>query len=202
MAVLLVNLSYPEWTGGWSTGPRLLLPLIPFAMVPVAAFLSVGGRWAGPALTIGTVLALLGAGEMLLFQGAGARIPNELGMRGRKSVAVSEPLFDAVWPIWTGTDPTPGWRFGERFSRNLVSIAAPGVVKSLGPRGEPLQFLPLVSAQAIAILILWRSIANRPTLSPSGPSPIRDGSRSTDPLPDTSATERRTAGVVRTVDVG
>src|SRR5208282_4485259 len=31
-AVFVVNLSYPEWTGGWSTGPRLLVPLLPFAM--------------------------------------------------------------------------------------------------------------------------------------------------------------------------
>ena len=29
-AVFVVNLSYPEWTGGWSTGPRLLVPLLPF----------------------------------------------------------------------------------------------------------------------------------------------------------------------------
>src|SRR5690606_25724629 len=28
-AVFLVNVSYPEWTGGWSTGPRLLVPLLP-----------------------------------------------------------------------------------------------------------------------------------------------------------------------------
>ena len=28
-AVFVVNLSYPEWTGGWSTGPRLLVPLCP-----------------------------------------------------------------------------------------------------------------------------------------------------------------------------
>ena len=40
IAVLLVNLFYPEWTGGWSTGPRLLVPLLPFAMLPVAALLS------------------------------------------------------------------------------------------------------------------------------------------------------------------
>ena len=42
-AVFLVNLSYPEWTGGWSTGPRLLVPLLPFAMLPVAALLATGG---------------------------------------------------------------------------------------------------------------------------------------------------------------
>ncbi len=40
VAVVLVNLFYPEWTGGWSTGPRLLLPMIPFAMLAVAALLA------------------------------------------------------------------------------------------------------------------------------------------------------------------
>ena len=44
-AVFVVNLSYPEWTGGWSTGPRLLVPLLPFAMIPVAAVLAGRGRW-------------------------------------------------------------------------------------------------------------------------------------------------------------
>ena len=44
-AVFVVNLSYPEWTGGWSTGPRLLVPLIPFAMIPVSALLASDFRW-------------------------------------------------------------------------------------------------------------------------------------------------------------
>ena len=44
-AVFLVNLSYPEWSGGWSTGPRLLVPMLPFAMLGVAGLLAVGGRF-------------------------------------------------------------------------------------------------------------------------------------------------------------
>ncbi len=161
VAVLLVNLSYPEWTGGWSTGPRLLLPLIPFAMVPVAAFVSIGGRWTRPILALGLILAVAGAVEMLLFQGAGARIPNDPPARGRSRPVFSQPLVDAVWPIWTGETPTPGWRFGERFARNLVSIAAPGAVASLPPAAQALQFLPLVVLQAAAIVLLWRAAAAR-----------------------------------------
>jgi hypothetical protein len=155
-SVLLVNLSYPEWTGGWSTGPRLLLPLIPFAMIPVAGLLGGGGRGGRAATWIAAALALIGGVEMLLFQGAGARIPNEAVVAGRGRVFLTEPLAEAVWPIWTGQDPTPPWRFRERFGRNLVSYFAPRFVEMLGPRWEPLQFLPLVIAQTAAILALWR----------------------------------------------
>ena len=69
-AVLLVNLSYPEWTGGWSTGPRLLLPMLPFAMLPVAALLAVGGR---AATILAIALAMAGAGVILPFEAIGAR---------------------------------------------------------------------------------------------------------------------------------
>jgi hypothetical protein len=155
-SVLLVNLSYPEWTGGWSTGPRLLLPLIPFAMIPVAALLGAGGRSRRAVTWIAAALALIGGVEMLLFQGAGARIPNEAVVAGRGRVVLTEPLAQAVWPIWTGQDPNPPWRFRERFGRNLVSYFAPRFVSMLGTRGEPLQFLPLVLAQILAILALLR----------------------------------------------
>ncbi|MEW4452294.1 hypothetical protein AB1L30_06370, partial [Bremerella sp. JC817] len=42
LAVFLINVSYPEWTGGWSTGPRLLVPLLPFGMIGVAGLLAAG----------------------------------------------------------------------------------------------------------------------------------------------------------------
>src|SRR3954451_200706 len=91
-AVLLVNLSYPEWTGGWSTGPRLLVPLIPFAMLPVAGLMAGNSRWARVARTIAAALAAVGGIEMLLFQGVGGRIPPD----------VPAPLVEVVWPLWNG----------------------------------------------------------------------------------------------------
>ena len=105
-AVLLVNVFYPEWTGGWSTGPRLLVPLLPFAILPVAALLSGESSLAKVATWLAVALAAAGGIEMLLFQGAGGRVPHY----------IADPLFQAVWPLWSG-GPIPGWRFGRRFCR-------------------------------------------------------------------------------------
>jgi len=139
-AIFLVNLSYPEWTGGWSTGPRFLVPLLPFAMLPVAALLAVGGRTATLAAV---VLTLAGAVLMLLFQGVGARIPNP----------IDDPLLDAVLPLWRG-DPLPGWATGGRFTRNAVGMLSPRVVDRLHAGRHWMQFLPLVAFQALAIVAM------------------------------------------------
>jgi hypothetical protein len=138
VAVVLVNLFYPEWTGGWSTGPRLLLPLIPFAMLPVAALLAGKSRLTRVATIMALVLALLGGVEMLLFQGAGGRIP----------FAVNDPLVQFVWPHWIGP--------ARILDRNLVSLAAPEFSARLAGGWQAAQFLPLVLVQGLAVLGLWR----------------------------------------------
>lgn len=154
LAIFLVNLSYPEWTGGWSTGPRLLVPLIPFAMLPVAASLAAGGAvttW------IATGLALMGGVLMLLFQGIGAHIPQ----------FVADPLLEVVLPLWSGAELPPWWVSG-RFARNMVSVLVPGLLAELPVRWQGLQFVPLVVAQTAAILGASRLI--RHTRAPQGPS--------------------------------
>lgn len=144
-AVFLVNLSYPEWSGGWSTGPRLLVPLLPFAMIPVAAVLAEAGRWRQVAWSAAVVLTLAGAVLMLLFQGVGARLPQD----------VLDPLMDAVWPLWKG-DPKPGWWIGERFTENLGGMAGGGRMARLSPSRQWLQFAPLILFQALsAAWLLW-----------------------------------------------
>jgi hypothetical protein len=141
-AVFLVNLSYPEWTGGWSTGPRLLVPLLPFAMIPVAALLAVGGRTA----TVAVLILALGGGVLnLLFQGVGGRLPQD----------VVDPLRAAVWPLWCG-NPLPPWWLGTRFTRNLCALAFPRFVGSLPDSWQWLQFVPLAVFQVLAIGLLCR----------------------------------------------
>jgi hypothetical protein len=147
--VLLVNLSYPQWTGGWSTGPRLLVPLLPFAVLPVAALLAGDSPRARTATAIAAALALAGGVLMLLFQGAGARIPQD----------ALDPIRQVVWPCWTGELDRPGWWAHERFCRNLISTIAPGWIAHLAPASQAVQFLPLVVGQTVALLACWRQLA-------------------------------------------
>ena len=155
-AIFLVNLSYPEWTGGWSTGPRLLVPLIPFAMIPVAGLLAGRTRWARAATIAGACLALAGGVEMLLFQGAGGRIPDKEGDHRGHHRLLNEPLAEQVWPLWTGKDPHPYWQFHEQFCQNLVSLRLSDHLNRLAPRWRFVQFLPLILAQVLAVVALWR----------------------------------------------
>jgi hypothetical protein len=138
-AVFTVNLSYPEWTGGWSTGPRLLVPLLPFAMLPVAGFIAWGGR---PALWIAALLATAGGVLMLLFVGVGGRVPQFF----------DDPLIQVVLPLWRG-ESVSGW-IREPFTRNAVSYGLPGFVARLDPRFRGLQFAPLVLGQMIGVLAM------------------------------------------------
>jgi MFS family permease len=157
-AVLLVNLSYPEWSGGWSTGPRLLVPMLPFAMLPVARLLAVGGR---ATIALAAILALVGAVVIFLFQGVGARVPNPIDAVPPGYVdPLAEPLTRAVLPLWRG-EPLPGWAFGNRFSRNLATMARPEAIKALPASWQWVQFAPLVVFQALAIGVLFRSLGPR-----------------------------------------
>ncbi len=144
-AILMVNVCYPEWTGGWSTGPRLLVPLLPFAVLPIAGLLAGESALSKVATWLALLLALAGGAEMFFFQGADGRIPHD----------VVDPIAHGVWPLWSG-EPIPWWRFNERFSRNLTVVAAPESVARLAPGWQWIQFLPLLVLQAAGILALWR----------------------------------------------
>ncbi len=103
-------------------------------MVGVASILAVGGR---ATTTLAVALALGGAMVILIFQGVGGRIPD----------GIARPLVDAAWPIWRGDRPLPGWVFGNRYARNLISVGFPKAVRGLPEGWGWLQFLPLVGFQ-------------------------------------------------------
>jgi hypothetical protein len=144
LTVLLINLSYPEWTGGWCTGPRLLVPLFPFAMIPIAALLAENGRWSRPIGWTAAGLALGGGIIILMFQGVGSRLPQD----------IHAPFREIVWPFWTSNMPTPTWWPGPRFARNLVSLGTGDWLVNRPVRLQVLQFLPLVCFQLAVILAL------------------------------------------------
>jgi hypothetical protein len=110
------------------------------------------------------VLALLGAGIMLLFQGVGARVPDEVFGR-----PLANPLTAVVWPMWRG-ERVPTWWIGGRFSENLASWAFPEWVEALPPARAWYQFLPLVATQAaLTALAIWTLRPRRGvTPTPSG----------------------------------
>ena len=149
--VFAVNLSYPKWTGGWSTGPRFLLPMVPFAMLPVAVLLSVGGRFL---VALATTLAILGAVATFLFQGVGGRIPDA------DAPSYQHPLRDVVWPIWRGGS-LPQWKEGVRFERTIGDRWLTGPVEgwNVGLRG--LKFAPFLLVQVVAIALVIRRSTRR-----------------------------------------
>ena len=165
----LVNLSYPEWTGGWSTGPRLLVTSLPFAMIGVSGALA--SRWR-PATAVAALLVLIGAVVIGLCVGVGGRFPDRVGGR-----PLSSPLRESAIPLWDG-EPLPPWWVGDRFARNLGGLAIPALRddSETAPSRQWLQFAPLWFAQvAAAGFLLWWAGAIRPaSKAQAADSPDRD----------------------------
>ncbi len=142
LSIFCVNLSYPEWTGGWSTGPRLLVPLLPFALLAVAGLLAQSAAWM---LALAIVMTTLGWLEMTFFLAVGGRIPDP----------IAQPLLDGVWPLWAG-EPVPGWATNGRFARTMFDLIA----ARKPPQSGPIAFVALAFAQVIVsatLLVALRS---------------------------------------------
>ena len=174
-AVFAVNVSYPEWTGGWSTGPRLLVPMLPFAMVPVAGLL--GGRrgrfWAG----VTAAPAVAGGVLMFLFISVGGRYPPEF----------DDPLFQIVLPMWRGEAML-------NLTRPYFTITVPtflyASVAGKAPGGPGwLPFPPLLAAQGLAVALAFRALSGTglPGGSDLGVDEEQDGRRQQEDADDPRA---------------
>ncbi len=144
--IVTINLCYPEWTGGWSTGPRFLLTALPLMMVGVAGWLSLNRRWS---FAIALSLALAGWSLMWLYQGADARIPDwvDRPIDGREPYTIHNPIGEVVWPLWNGA-PKPGFLFTDRrFARSVTDLIAPEWVGGFRARDEWIKFVPLIVIQ-------------------------------------------------------
>lgn len=145
---LWVNLSYPEWTGGWSTGPRLLVPSLPWLGISAGYALQFKSC---RMLSIVPIIWgwLIGS----LFVGAGGRISQD----------IQRPFQDAVWPIWTGS-PLPRFWPGERFSRTVPAELVDYYFefKASDPRVWNLGLFLMEFIVVLLILIIFRKSESPP----------------------------------------
>ena len=101
---------------------------------------------------------MFGGAEMFLFNGVGGRVPD----------GIARPFVDGVWPLWRG-DPLPGWAFGRRFARNLLSLAFPNLDRRPAAATGWLMFAPLLLFQALAFIAMCRVVPRGAPADPGTP---------------------------------
>jgi hypothetical protein len=154
--MLFVNVSYPLWEGGMCTGPRFILPALPFLVLALAGLVGSGWRWLWTTLLAPAVVA--GGLLMIACVAVGGRFPPGL----------EQPIREKAVPQWLGEiDPVdiPGgrqfeWNLGrwlfERFMPADVIPAEPSPWQSL-------QIAPLGVYLIIMIGVLLLRSRSRPT---------------------------------------
>jgi hypothetical protein len=90
---VLLNASYYMWTGGAASGPRHVVPMLPFLCVGLAGVLRGRSRW------LVMALALLAVGNALALCAAGVAAPEH-----------GDLLRDHAWPVTLGLGPGPAPR--------------------------------------------------------------------------------------------
>ncbi|MFM7316245.1 MAG: hypothetical protein ACKO5E_04810 [bacterium] len=140
---LWVNLSYPEWTGGWSTGPRLLVPTLPW--LGLACGYSLQIKW-----LCKIAMPLYAAGLLVsdLFLSVGGRISQD----------IPRPLQDAILPIWLENRRPPVWP-GELFARMHLQIWLG--LSNIDPRIITIVFVIFQITVLIAIWLINRTCAGK-----------------------------------------
>jgi len=140
----LVNACHPTWTGGWSTGPRYLLPALPFAMLPVAFAVAGRGQWPRRILgflgIVGFVVCLACA-----ISPYGGRLP-DYGIPGGDNPILQVALPDLI---------------AGRLGRNLGNLMLYGDWQ--GPEeGNWLVLLPFFTLiTALLVALHWRCCLRR-----------------------------------------
>jgi hypothetical protein len=148
-----VNLTYPLPEGGWCTGPRFLLPALPFVFLAVAGLL--GADRSGTATSLGACVAAASACWMLACVAVGGRFPD----------TAHDPLTQIVLPRWLA-EPIPGLDVlagGRQFEWNvgrwLIDSAVPADWRPPEiSTWRALEFAPLpVYYMTLSLHFAWRS---------------------------------------------
>jgi hypothetical protein len=109
--LMLVNVSYPKWEGGWCTGPRFMVPAIPFTLLLVGGLVS-SVKKAGMIAFLGSA-TIAGAILMLGCVAVGGRFPPDaVGVPPPMASRIANPVREIVLPHWRGrvqqkADPLP-----------------------------------------------------------------------------------------------
>jgi hypothetical protein len=137
---LWVNLSYPEWTGGWSTGPRLLVPALPW--------LAISAGYACRARLFRYLIV-----PAIIWGWAVNSLCLSVG--GRISQDIAWPLRDAVLPIWFESRIPAIWP-GEPFARILPASLLAHSKALKFPQDPQIWAGLLAMLQVIALICLLR----------------------------------------------
>jgi hypothetical protein len=141
-SIYLINASHPTWTGGYATGPRYILPAVPFLFVAIAYAASISPRCIGRVVG---VLSLLGFIVVAGSTAYGGRLP-DIGMPGGEN-----PFFELV---------LPALRNGH-FDRNLGKLFLAPWWADLPMRFRWVAFIPLLTFLALMITGLRRASHHR-----------------------------------------
>lgn len=150
---LLVIAGFDGWWGGWSYGPRLLLPVLGVAFVPIAfALEALRTRALGVALV--SALVLIGAVQSGAMRASFFESPEEL----------QNPLYDVAFPALERglCAPSLGQALGlSRCGGVVPGALLAGLVLAVAWVGWSRPAAPRVRALAVAlsVLALWGQLA-------------------------------------------
>ena len=120
---LLFVATRSDWWGGWALGPRFLLPVVPFALVPVAAAWDAGGRRTRAGLTV----LLLASAVLMAHLAQHSIFEWMMTLHGRTP---DDPGY--LWVSHWTLRGSPAWGFLE-LRPDLLRVGA----AQLAERGHP-----------------------------------------------------------------
>ncbi len=143
LAVFLFNASSIMWWGGFSVGPRYLLPILPFMTLPI---LFVFREWGGRAWLRGLAAALY-AWSLIATWGL------TLAEQAFPPDSVRDPLVEYAWPNWQAGN----------VARNLgMFLHLPGIVS----------LLPLLLGVLALLIALWFLCRREPATVKNGSAAV------------------------------
>ena len=96
---LLVYGSWFMWWGGWGWGPRFLVPLVPFLILPLAWVAGNFVRWPRPAQAAALLVTLISVGVQV--PGVAVDFNQYLANLLAQGVGAEETIFNLrYWPVW------------------------------------------------------------------------------------------------------